>query len=276
MAVAHPPTDAWPQLHAFWITVIVTGGAGGLGKAIATGYLEAGANVAICDIHTERLDATRAEFASSASGRVLAVKTDITDENAVQQLVSDVVSEFGRLDILVNNAGMADTFDPVGSLDKKHWDTVLNLNLTGSFLCMKAAVQAMEKQSPSGGTIIQIGSIASLSGVEAGVAYTDVKVSKHGVAALVKSTAGFYGPKSIYAIGLMLGAMPTTNIADGAKALGNWNMEAFMQSSAASFKPESAVDVKDVAKYCVFLADKGVASTATGSCITFSKNTPRA
>ncbi|RYP73879.1 hypothetical protein DL771_003321 [Monosporascus sp. 5C6A] len=256
-------------------TVLVTGAAGGLGKAIAKGYLDAGANVAICDISDERLKQTSDEF--ERTGRFLGAKTDVTDEVAVNELVDAVVAKFGRIDVLVNNAGIADTFHPIGTLSKEIWDRVLSINLTGSFLAAKAAVNAMEKQSPPGGVIIQIGSTASSRGLEAGVAYT---VSKHGVVALVKNTAGFYGPKGIYAIGLMLGPMIDTNISEGMKALDEFNMEAYSLTVAASLKPEQlgevAVKLSDVAKYCVFLSDRSIAASANGSCITFNKNSPRA
>ncbi|RYP02016.1 hypothetical protein DL764_005984 [Monosporascus ibericus] len=256
-------------------TVLVTGAAGGLGKAIAKGYLGAGANVAICDISDERLKQTSDEF--EGTGRFLGVKTDVTDEAAVNELIDAVVAKFGRIDVLVNNAGVMDTFDPIGTLSKETWDRVLNINLTGSFLPAKAAVNVMEKQSPPGGVVIQIGSTASSRGLEAGVAYT---VSKHGVAALVKNTAGFYGPKGIYAIGLMLGAMTDTNISEGTKALGGFNVEAYSLTVSASLKPEQlgeiAVKLDDVAKYCMFLSDRSIAASANGSCITFNKNSPRA
>ncbi|KAL7620915.1 hypothetical protein AAE478_008225 [Parahypoxylon ruwenzoriense] len=254
-------------------TILVTGGAGGLGKVIATAYLSAGANVAICDVNESRLAGAEAELEALAPGRLLVSQTDITDEAAVTSLVASVVAKFGRLDVLVNNAGMTDKFDPVGALAKEHWDRVLALNLTGSFLTTKAAVNAMEKQSPSGGTVIQIGSIASWHGTISGAAYT---VSKHGVAGLMKSTAGFYGPKGIYAIELNLGAMVNTNIEDSFAALGGFNKEAYAQSVSSSFKPENAIQLKDVAKYCVFLADRDVAASANGSCINFNKNWPSA
>ncbi|KAI1104032.1 NAD(P)-binding protein [Jackrogersella minutella] len=250
-------------------TVLVTGAAGGLGKVIATAYLEAGANVAICDIHEERLTQTRSEL--EPTGRFLAAKTDITDEAAVTKLVDDVVAKFGRLDILVSNAGMTDKFDPVGTLSKEHWDRIINLNLTGSFLAFKAAVNAMEKQSPSGGTIIQIGSTATSHGMSSGVAYT---VSKHGVAALVKNTAGNYGAKGIYAMGLLLGGMITTNIQDAFQILGGFNKEAFGLSISSTLKPEMTIDTKDVAKYCLFLADRDIAAASNGSLINFNKNWP--
>lgn len=256
--------------------MLVTGGAGGLGKVIATAYLEAGANVAVCDVNEERLSAAREELGSGATTeRFLAVQTDITDEEAVDALAADVVARFGRLDILVNNAGIMDIFDPVGDLTKGRWDKVLAVNLTGSFLCMRAAVRAFEKQQPVGGTIIQIGSAASNLGSCAGAAYT---VSKHGVAGLVKNTADFYGDRGIYAVGLMLGGMAETNIADAAGGFGGFNRDAYARASAAlTFKPdEHNVPLRDVAKYCVFLADRSIAATANGSCVPFARNWPKA
>ncbi|KAI1140933.1 NAD(P)-binding protein [Hypoxylon sp. FL0543] len=250
-------------------TVLVTGAGGGLGKVIATAYLEAGANVAICDINEERLGQARSELESTQ--RFLAVNADITNEASVTQLVDAVVAKFGRLDIVVSNAGMTDKFDPVGSLTKENWDRVINLNLTGSFLVFKAAVNVMEKQSS--GIIIQIASTSSYQGTSSGAAYT---ASKHGVVGLVKNTAGFYGPKGIYAVGLELGGMIDTNIQDSFAALGGFNADAFSMSTSATFKPEMAIQTKDVAKYCVFLADRDIASSSNGSMIRFNRNYPNA
>lgn len=253
-------------------TVLVTGAGGGLGKVIASTYLDAGANVAICDINDERLSAVKEEFDST--GRFVAIKTDVTDESAVDSLVSEVVSKFGGLDILVNNAGLMDIFDPIGELKKKTWDNIISVNLTGSFLCMKAAVNAFQKQAPRGGLILQIGSNASYMGFCAGTAYT---VSKHGVAALVKSTAGFYGDEGIYAVGLMLGGMVDTNIADSVGGLGGFNQQGYGKVAAENpFSVGNAVQLKDVAKYCIFLSDRSIAATANGSCVPFNKNWPKA
>ncbi|KAI1634759.1 hypothetical protein F4809DRAFT_617128 [Biscogniauxia mediterranea] len=168
---------------------------------------------------------------------------------------------------------MADGFDPAGSLTKARWDRVLGLNLTGSFLTTRAAVNAMEAQTNPGGLVLQIGSIAGLHGMSAGLAYT---VSKHGVVGIVKNTAGFYGPKGIYAIGLMVGAMTGTNIGDSFTTLGSHNTEAFKQTTSVSLTPADVVSPEDVAKYCLFLTDRNIAASANGSCITFTKNFPRA
>lgn len=253
-------------------TVIVTGAAGGLGKAIATAFLAAGANVAVCDVHTERLASVEEEWSKSYADKFLTKKTDVTDEASVQALVEDTVAKFGRLDILVNSAGIMDGFEPAGACSKEKWDRVLNVNLNGPFLGTKAAIAQFEKQEPDCSVIINIGSIASVHGFKAGAAYS---VSKAALMSLTKNTAGYYGDKSIYSIGLMLGGMDT-NITD---AFGQgMHMEAFqkVQASQTPFKPELQVPLASVAKYCLFLTDKDIAPSANGSCIMFNKNWPEA
>lgn len=255
-------------------TVIVTGAAGGLGKVIATAYLQAGANVAICDVNETRLQECTAEFSGDS---FLASKVDVTDESSVQAFVQSAVDKFGRLDILVNNAGLCDAFDPVGEVSKETWDLIIGVNLTGSFICAKAAVKAMEKNpvtqdgKPGGGLIIQIGSTSGERGLESGLAYT---VSKHAVNGLVKHTAGAYAAKGIYAVGLMLGGMPTTNIQESMARSGTFNMDIYGLTSGIKMTPENAVDTADVAKYCLFLSDRSVAATSNGGLITFRKNFP--
>ncbi|KAJ1335964.1 glucose 1-dehydrogenase [Microdochium nivale] len=251
-------------------TVIVTGGASGLGKVIATAYLDAGANVAVCDVNEARLKEVAGEFDST--GRFLSSKADVTDEASVQAFVQSVVDKFGQLDILVNNAGIMDSFAPVGVTTKASWDLLIGVNLTGSFLAMKAAVNAMEKKTGGepGGLIIQIGSTAGDRGLEAGLAYT---VSKHGVNGLVKHTAGAYRSKGIYAVGLMLGGM-ATNIREGMAKSGDVDMDVFALTDASNMTAADMVDIKDVAKYCLFLSDRSIAATANGGLITFRKNFP--
>ncbi|KAL2198435.1 hypothetical protein P885DRAFT_32415 [Corynascus similis CBS 632.67] len=253
-------------------TVIVTGAAGGLGKAIATAFLAAGANVAICDVVPHRIAEVIQEWDKPYGDRFITRPTNVTDEAAVQSLIDDTVAKFGRLDVLVNAAGIMDGFEPAGDLSKEKWDRVLNVNLNGPFLTTKAAIAQFEKQENPGGVIINIGSIASVHGFKSGLAYT---VSKAGLMALTKNTAGYYGDKGIYSIGLLLGAMDT-NITD-AFAHG-MHMEAYqkIQASSAPFRPELQVPLTSVAKYCVFLTEKDIAPSSNGSCIMFNKNWPEA
>ncbi|KAG7291877.1 hypothetical protein NEMBOFW57_001899 [Staphylotrichum longicolle] len=253
-------------------TVIVTGAAGGLGKAIATAFLAAGANVVICDVNSQRIASVEEEWSKSYADKFLAQQTDVSDEAAVQQLIDAAVSKFGRLDVLINNAGIMDDFSPAGACSKEKWDRVMNINLNGPFLTTKAAIAQFEKQEPAGGIIINIGSVASVHGFKSGAAYT---VSKAALMALTKNTAGFYGDKGIYSIGLMLGGMQT-NITD---AFGQgMHMEMFqkIQASQSPFAPEKQVPIELVAKYCLFLSDRDIASCANGSCNLFNKNWPEA
>ncbi|KAL2256004.1 hypothetical protein VTK26DRAFT_2358 [Humicola hyalothermophila] len=253
-------------------TAIITGAAGGLGKAIADAFLAAGANVVICDVNPQRIAAVEEEWGKAYADKFAAQQTDVTDEAAVQRLIDTAVAKFGRLDVLVNNAGIMDDFSPVGACSREQWDRVLNVNLNGPFITTTAAIAQFQKQEPAGGVIINIGSVASIHGFKSGTAYT---VSKAGLAALTKSTAGFYGDKGIYCIALLLGGMDT-NITDAfAKGM---HMEMFqkVQASQSPFAPEKNVPVESVAKYCLFLTDKDIAPSSNGSCILFNKNWPEA
>ncbi|KAK4162027.1 hypothetical protein QBC43DRAFT_322716 [Cladorrhinum sp. PSN259] len=253
-------------------TVIITGAAGGLGKATADAFLAAGANVVICDVNPQRISSVNEEWSKTYSDRFLTQQTDVTDEAAVQELISAAASKFGRVDVLVNNAGIMDDFSPVGACSREQWDRVLNINLNAPYITSKLAIAQFEKQEPAGGLIINIGSNASTHGFQAGAAYS---VSKAGVMALTKNTAGFYGDKGIYSIALLLGGM-NTNITDAfAKGL---HMEAFqkIQASQSPATAEKMVPIESVAKYCVFLSDKDIAPSANGSCIVFNHNWPEA
>ncbi|RJE24016.1 KR domain protein [Aspergillus sclerotialis] len=253
------------------IAVAITGGAGGLGKAIANAFLEAGSNVAICDVNEGRLADTEKEWEQN-SDRILVSKTDITDEAAVDEFIGSVVAKFGRLDLVVNNAGIIDNFDPIGTTTKASWDKVLGINLTGTFLTTKSAVNAMQNQFSPGGTIINIGSVASYRGVNGGLAYT---VSKHGIVGMTRNTAGYYGDQGINCIALLLGGMDDTNLSDNFHA--GINQEAIGRLHAVNpgyVAGKTGVALADVAKYCVFLADKGIAASSNGGLITFNKNWP--
>lgn len=257
-----------PSLENF--TVVVTGAAGGLGKAIATAFLEAGANAAICDVSAERIEATSSEWEAAHANRFLASRTDITDEAAVTGFIGEVVGKFGKVDMLVNNAGIMDRFDPVGETDKALWDRVMGVNVTGAFLATKAAVNAM---APRGaGTIINIGSIASYRGLAAGAAYT---ASKHALAGLNKNTASFYGAKGLSSIILYLGGMDT-NITDFMRT-NPPNMEGMKRQAEQMpgyVQGETNVKVEDVAKYCLFFANGDLARVSNGAEITVNKNWP--
>jgi NAD(P)-dependent dehydrogenase (short-subunit alcohol dehydrogenase family) len=148
-------------------TCLVTGGGGGLGKAIATQFLEAGANVVICDVNDERLQKTSAEL--SSKGPLKTIKTDITKVDEVESLFDTLISNFGKIDVLVNNAGIMDHFDPIGDLDMGLWDRVMAINLTAPALLSKFAVRNMLAQPKPDGRIINIVSVAGKAGWASGM-----------------------------------------------------------------------------------------------------------
>ncbi len=165
--------------------VLVTGGARGLGKRFAFDLIAAGARVGVCDMDGAGLDAAREEAA--AAGRALwTAKADVTDEQAVERLFAGFVAEHGGIDVLVNNAGI--TRDALlvkvknGQVQKmplSHWQMVVNVNLTGVFLCGREAASHMVKQD-TGGLIVSISSV-SRHGNRGQTNYT---ATKAGVAAM--------------------------------------------------------------------------------------------
>lgn len=163
-------------------TAIVTGGGAGIGRAISLRFAREGARVVVADID---LNAARATVASIAEGggSAIAVAADVCDAAAVERMVRDTVSVYGRLDILVNNAGVGTDGDVV-ELSEAEWQRVLDVNLTGVFLCCKYAIPAMKDSG--GGSIVNIASIAARVGGSVSCVYP---ASKAGVVSLSKNTA---------------------------------------------------------------------------------------
>ncbi|KAH6900568.1 short chain dehydrogenase [Thelonectria olida] len=253
-------------------TAIVTGSSGGLGQVIAKAFLDKGANVVICDVNPTRLSATADELKKEYQDRVFATEVDVSNEESVKKLIASTLETFQRLDVVVNNAGVMDHFDPAGSCDKALWDRVLAINLTGPFLVTKHAVQAMEKQGS--GLIVNIGSNASHRGFSAGVAYT---ASKHGVVALTKNTAAYYGPRGVSCVALLLGAMETTNITEAFATGINQEGMALFRATEPGFVPgKTGLPTEDVAKYVLFLSEGDMGVNANGSCIVLNRNWPSA
>jgi len=164
---------------------IVTGGAMGIGRAIASRLHEAGALVVVADLDAAAAESTAAEFNSSRDHSALAVTADVGDAKSVETLFARTVEEFGGLDILVNNAGIYPMVH-FTDMDQAAFERVLHVNLVGTFLCMKAASQQMILQG-RGGKIINITSVDAVHPSMIGLAHYDA--SKHGVWGLTKNVA---------------------------------------------------------------------------------------
>ncbi len=164
---------------------IVTGGGTGIGKAAALALLKDGYRVAIAGRRKEPLEKVIGESGVEA-GRALAVPTDVADPKSVQALFAKTKQAFGRLDVLFNNAGVGAPGVPMEDLTFEQWKTVVDINLTGVFLCTQEAIKIMKSQDPRGGRIINNGSISAHAPRPNSAPYTS---TKHAVSGLTKSTA---------------------------------------------------------------------------------------
>ena len=164
---------------------VVTGAGTGIGRAAALALLGAGYSVGLAGRRQEGLLET-ISMAESDGDRGLAVPTDISDPDQVAALFQATQDAFGRLDLLFNNAGSNTPAIPMEDLTIEQWKTVVDVNLTGAFLCTQQAIRIMKAQTPPGGRIINNGSISAHAPRPYSVAYTS---TKHAITGLTKSTA---------------------------------------------------------------------------------------
>lgn len=166
-------------------TAIVTGAGTGIGRSVATALLKDGWNTVFCGRRKALLEEAIAG-AGEAEARALAVACDITQPNQVEALFEEVVATFGRVDLLFNNAGMGYKSTPIDEIPVEVWNDVVAVNLTGSFLCARAAFAVMRRQAPMGGRIINNGSVSAQAPRPGSVPYT---ATKHAISGLTKTLA---------------------------------------------------------------------------------------
>jgi 3-oxoacyl-[acyl-carrier protein] reductase len=166
--------------------VVITGAAGGIGKATAQAVVREGAHVVIIDINGEAL-AEAEKSMKSSGGRVLSIIADVTDKSQVEDMVGKTVSMFGKLDVLVNNAGGSlFTPSPIDAIREEDWDKVLDLNLKATFFCCQAAVKQMKKQGS--GKIINTSSSLAARGL-ADLVGCNYSAAKAGIMGLTRHLA---------------------------------------------------------------------------------------
>ncbi|HTT37769.1 MAG TPA: SDR family oxidoreductase [Burkholderiales bacterium] len=163
---------------------IVTGAGSGIGKASALALLRDGYRVALAGRRKDALEQTAAE--SGAGERALPVPTDVSNPESVRALFAKVKEKFGRLDVLFNNAGTGAPGVPLEDLTFEQWKSVVDINLTGPFLCTQEAFKIMKSQDPRGGRIINNGSISAHAPRPNSAPYTS---TKHAITGLTKSTS---------------------------------------------------------------------------------------
>jgi len=170
---------------------LVTGGASGLGRVSAVALAKEGAQVVVSDIAVSEGEAT-VQTITLAGGRSVFVKADVTKSGEVEAMVQETVKVFGRLDFALNNAGIDGVRARTADYPEEVWHQVINLNLTGVFLCMKSELPVMVKHGS--GVIVNMSSVAGVTGFPGHAAYT---ASKHGVIGLTRTAAIDYAKAGI-------------------------------------------------------------------------------
>ncbi len=220
---------------------LVTGASAGIGKAAALALLGSGYRVVLAARRRELLEQAVAESGAPAD-TALAVPTDVTDPASVRALFAETRRAFGRLDVLFNNAGRGSPPVPLEDLSYEQWQSAVNTNLTGAFLCTQEAIRIMKSQDPRGGRIINNGSISAHSPRPNSAPYT---ATKHAITGLTKCTA-LDGRKHDIACSQI-------DIGNAATALTERMSEGVLQADGRT-APEPRMDVAHVASAIVYIA----------------------
>ena len=218
---------------------IVTGAGTGIGKHTSLALLNAGYSVALGGRRLELLEAVAEE--SGAGDRALPVRTDVADPESVANLFAATKDAFGRLDLLFNNAGTGAPPAPLEELPLEQWRRVVDVNLTGAFLCTQHAFRAMRSQDPKGGRIINNGSISAHVPRPNSAPYT---ATKHALTGLTRSTFLDGRPHRIVCGQIDIGnahTPMTARMGQGAK------------QADGSTKPEPTMDVANVAQAVLYM-----------------------
>ncbi|HWC24295.1 MAG TPA: SDR family oxidoreductase [Flexivirga sp.] len=218
---------------------VVTGAGSGIGRAVAVGLAGAGFDVVLAGRRADALEETAALIGGASC---LAIPTDVTEEAAVATLFDRTVARFGRVDVLFNNAGVSAFAAPFDQIPLAEWRAVIDVNVTGMFLCAREAFRTMRAQQPAGGTIINNGSISAHVPRPEAAPYT---VSKHAVSGLTKQIALDGRPHKV-----RCGQIDIGNAASAMTA----GMATGMLQADRSTKPEPTMHVQSVVRAVVLMA----------------------
>lgn len=187
---------------------IITGAASGLGKAQALKFASEGANVVLADLSVEKMDSLITEIIK-AGGKAIGVKTDVTSDSDIDNLVKETLAHFGEISILSNTAGMFDQYSPLLKTSEEMWNKIIEVNITSLYRVTSRVLPAMlDKKS---GIIINISSGAGLIGGGGGIGYTS---TKHAVIGFTKQLNAEYGLQGIRANAIAPGLIETPMVQD--------------------------------------------------------------
>jgi NAD(P)-dependent dehydrogenase (short-subunit alcohol dehydrogenase family) len=218
---------------------IVTGAGSGVGRAVALTLARNGYAVVLAG---RRKDPLEAVAATIGAGQALAVPTDVGDPASVRALFDRAVETFGRVDVVFNNAGSGAPAIPVEELSFEQWKSVVDANLTGTFLCIQQAFRVMKGQSPQGGRIINNGSVSSHVPRPNSMPYT---ATKHGVLGLTK-TAALDGRPFNIAVGQIDIGNAATDMTE--------RMKSGVLQANGTVAPEPTMDAQHVADAVLYMA----------------------
>ncbi len=185
---------------------IITGAGSGIGRAIAREYAREGARVVVSDFVQESGEET-VELIKNEGNEAVFIRADVSKENDIDQLVSQSLSNFGKIDILVNNAGVGGGLAAITEISTEEWQQVMDINLTGPFLVSRTVIPAMLKTGK--GNIINIASMASLAAGRGGLIYT---TAKHGLLGFTRQLSFMYGAYGIRVNAILPGPIETPMI----------------------------------------------------------------
>jgi len=238
--------------------VLVTGAGSGISKAVAIAFAEAGATVLAVDRNADTV-AALAETIRNGSGSAQPITADISSSADVDKMVADAIKQFGRIDCAFNGAGVG---SPIGGTivdyEDDHWDQVMNVNLRGMFLCMRAEIRQMQKQG--GGNIINVASIGGERATPKAPAYI---ASKHGVIGLTRATAIDHAAENIRVNAICPGYIGGTAMMDSFIEKDPEARTALMNSSIPIGRLGQTNDVAETALWLC----SGAASFVTGATI---------
>jgi NADP-dependent 3-hydroxy acid dehydrogenase YdfG len=218
-------------------SIIITGASSGIGRSCAKTFMAAGYKVGLIG---RRVDALRA--AAFDNQNALVLPCDVTKPDEVEQAFSVAMDKWQRIDVLFNNAGVSSFSNSIDEIPIDTWYDVLSVNLTGSFLCARAAFKAMRSQSPQGGRIINNGSVSAHSPRPGSAPYT---TTKHAITGLTKSLSLDGRPYDICASQIDIGNA-LTEMAH--------KMTVGMPQADGSMKAEAVMDVENVAQSVLHMA----------------------